>query len=128
MEEKAKVSWLPPFVTRDIEYLPEWIGAELEVFEDAAMPPCSEPAPAIHHWLATGGASGNLAAIAGLLDLIHTNYFSSPLCVKLLAVAISESHLVSLPLLHSAMIKTTRRLQSGTIALAPLITTLQGSP
>ena len=92
MDEKAKVSWSPPFLTRDIEYLPEWIGAELAVFEDAADAAVLRALrQEFHYWLATGGASGNLAAIAGLLDLIHTNYFSSPLCVKLLAVAISES-------------------------------------
>jgi pimeloyl-ACP methyl ester carboxylesterase len=91
-ETAEKVSWSPPFLKRDIEYLPEWIGAELALFKDAADAAVLRALrQEFHHWLATGGASGNLAAICGLLDLIHTNYFSSPLCVKLLAVAISQS-------------------------------------
>ena len=91
-EQANKVSWSPPFLTRDVEYLPERVGAELALFKDAADAAVLRALrQEFHHWLATGGASGNLAAIASLLDLIHTNYFSSPLCVKLLAVAISES-------------------------------------
>ena len=91
-ETAEKVSWSPPFLKGDIEYLPERVGAELALFEDAADAAVLRALrQEFHHWLATGGASGNLAAIAGLLDLIHTNYFASPLCVKLLAVAVSES-------------------------------------
>ena len=92
-EKVNKVSWSPPFLTRDVEYLPERIGAELAVFKDdadaAALRALRQE---FHHWLASpDGASDNLAAIACLPDLIHTNYFLSPLCVKLLAVAISKS-------------------------------------